>query len=120
MRREPPDRLQLEEIQVIKSQIHESHYIDYNSVSHQDGYNVYISSYVSSHLHFSGLRRPPLDECYAPAEHEDGEPLQPAERAVQHEDGTQGRARDLQLICHLHRKTQVRSKTIDFFFFKPI
>ena len=63
-----------------------------------------------THLNFSGLYRLPLDEWDAPAEHEDGEPLQAVERAIQHEDHAQGRARDLQLIGHLHRNTQVSSK----------
>lgn len=55
------------------------------------------------HLNFSGLRRFPLNQCNASTEHKDGKPLQPVERAVQHEHCTQGCARDLQLIGDLKR-----------------
>lgn len=67
---------------------------------------ILVTSCRQPYLNFSGLCRFPLDKCDAPTQNEDGEPLQLAERAVQHEDGTQGRARDLQLIGHLNRKTQ--------------
>lgn len=48
-----------------------------------------------THLDFSGLHRLPLDECHAPAQQEHREPLQPTQRAVQHQHRAQGRARDL-------------------------
>lgn len=75
-------------------------------------YNYLLSHHLifnssQPHLNFSCLCRFPLDECYAPTEHEDREPLQPAERAVQHEDCAQGRARDLELIRHLHKETHI-------------
>lgn len=58
------------------------------------------------YLNFSGFWWCPLHQRHPPAEHEHREPLQTTQRTTKHEDGTQSRTRDLQLIRHLTHSGQ--------------
>lgn len=81
--------------------------------------NGLIGGLLQLYLDFGGLRRRPLHQRDSSTQHEDGEPLQAAQRAAEHQHRTQRRTGDLQLIRHLTHRRQRKLTFPPFSELKP-
>ena len=63
------------------------------------------------YLNFSGFSWRPLHQGHSHTQHEDGEPLEPAQGPIQHQDSAQRCAGNLQLVGHLGKQKKTHHTT---------